>query len=272
MNLNTPLWKIIFLLIFVFSTLTIYSFYEKTIKIFNVEIEKTEIKEIITSTFLNDKKIDSLFLMVKKDSIIKKESIELDSLSKRILLIGDSMLEGFMLRMKDYCEENNHYLKTVIWYSSQTKWFGSCDTLSYFINKYNANYIILVLGANELFVRNIEKKRDKYVKNILKQLGKDSLKFVWIGPPNWKEDTGINNLIQKYLDNTQFFFTKNISLNNPNFKRYKDGAHPKKESSKMWADSVASWIMKKSKYPIFLNKPNNKRKNTPNVTVLQPKK
>ena len=274
MDLKAPIWKIIFLFLFVLITLTVYSFSEKEIKIGNIILEKTNIKQILSDTFLNDSILNKdTILFVKTDTIIKKEAVrELDTLSQRILLIGDSMLEGLMLRMRDYCGFNKHFLKSVIWYSSQTKWYGSCDTLTFFIKKYKPTYVFLVLGANELFVSNIIEKRDKYVKNILSQVNKDSLKFVWIGPPNWKEDTGINNLIQNYLDSTQFFFSKELSLNNSNFKRYKDGAHPKKASSAMWMDSIASWVMKTSKYPIILSKPSCKIKGSPNVTLLQPKK
>jgi len=35
-------------------------------------------------------------------------------------------------------------------------------------------------------------------------------------------------------------------------------------------DSIAAWIMTKSKYPIRLNQPTEKRKGTPHAILLQP--
>ena len=68
-------------------------------------------------------------------------------------------------------------MNAVIWYSSSTLWYGSCDTLSYFVKKYNPTYVILVIGGNELFIRDV-RSRDKFVKNILRQIG--NRKYFWV--------------------------------------------------------------------------------------------
>ena len=144
---------------------------------------------------------------------------ELDTASKTILFVGDSMLEGLGPRMASYAKKNGHKLYNVIWYSSTSEIWGSCDTLTYFIRKFKPDYILVSLGANELFVSNIKKKRAKYVQNILKQIG--NIPYVWIGPPNWKPDTGINDLLQETLPAGNFFLTNGMK-----FDRAKDGAHP----------------------------------------------
>ena len=70
------------------------------------------------------------------------------------------MSKWLRYRLQDYCEENNHQLSTVTWVSGNTKWFAQTDTLKYYLNKYSANYVILVIGSNELFIKDIEKRKD----------------------------------------------------------------------------------------------------------------
>ncbi len=187
----------------------------------------------------------------------------IDTTKQKILLIGDSMLEQFRWRLRDYCRENGHEMASVIWYSSQTEWYGTSDTLAFYIKKEQPTYIMLILGANELFVSDIINKRTPYVKHILEQIG--DIPFIWIGPPNWKPDTGINEMIVNNVGLRRYFPSKELT-----FKRYADGAHPKPESAFAWCDSVAIFIMNKSRYPILLNPPTQKYTSSPNTTILQP--
>mgnify|MGYP002621585598 FL=1 len=248
--------SIVFMLLIVTVILTVYSLVSPKLEVAGVEIKKSEI-----GTFLVGDTTPIYIDAAIEHEVSKKTGI--DSSSQRILLIGDSMLEQFRWRLRDYCAENGHEMQSVIWYSSQTEWYGISDTLKYFINKTNPTYIILILGANELFVSNIIAKRTPYVKHILEQIG--DIPFIWVGPPNWREDTGINTLIVNNVGTRRFFPSKNLT-----FKRYADGAHPKPESAFMWMDSVATFIMQKSRYPILLNTPTKKYFGSPNTTILQP--
>jgi len=254
------IWSIVIMLLITFALLTIYSFSDYEARIGSTVIKKTKIKEFILGIPDNPYG-KTISLMDSTKSNQKQESA--DTSSQRILLIGDSMLEGIMLRLKDYTAQNHHDLKTVIWYSSSTEYFGQSDTLKYFINQYKPTYIMLVLGANELFVPDIMRKRGKYVKHILAQIG--SVNYIWIGPPNWKEDTGINDLIINNVGTMRYFPSKNL-----NYKRSKDGAHPTHESASVWMDSIAVWITNKSLKPIKLEKPLAKSNKSANTTILQP--
>lgn len=251
--------QLISFLVITFVLLSIYSFTDYELKIAGIELKKSNIKNFILG--IPDNNIGKT--LTRLDTIKKKN--EMDTTAQRILLIGDSMLEHLSQRMKDYTYFNGHELKTVIWYSAQTKWYGSSDTLSYFIKKFKPTYVFLVLGANELFVRDIIKKRTKYVKNILQQL--DTVKYVWVGPPNWKDDTGINTMILRNVGNDRYFPSKNL-----NYKRTRDGAHPTTASAAMWMDSIAVWVMNESRYPILMKTPKNKSKKSAHLTLLQPLK
>ncbi|MDE6417163.1 MAG: hypothetical protein K2K68_09095, partial [Duncaniella sp.] len=53
-----------------------------------------------------------------------EEKHEIDSAAQRILIIGDSMLEGLNPRLAAYAAANGHTLNSVIWYSSTTAYWG----------------------------------------------------------------------------------------------------------------------------------------------------
>lgn len=174
----------------------------------------------------------------------------MDTTSKNILFIGDSMLEGLAPRLGAYCEANGHKLHSVIWYSSSTKVWGESRKLTHCIQKFHPDYIIVCLGSNELFVRNVKTSRRKFVEEIVSEIGK--LPYVWIGPPNWKPDTGINNLLQEVLPEGNFYLSYTPSQH---YDRTNDGAHPTRRSAATWMDRVCRWIVHEGNYPIRLNRP-----------------
>ena len=184
------------------------------------------------------------------------------SSGEKILLIGDSMNENLRIRLNDYCIKNGHEMHCVIWYGSTTKQFGTCDTLAHFIRKTGATYVLLTLGANELFIRNIAEKRTGYVKHIIEQMG--NLPFVWIGPPNWKDDTGINDLILQHVGPGRYFESKKLS-----FERKKDGAHPTKSSAFNWMNHVAEYLGNDALHPIAMTPPDTNYNKLPHTTILQ---
>lgn len=252
-----PLLKFVGIMLITMITLTIYSYRSEPIKILKTKIKQSDIKD-----FLTPSELPVGMLAVNLRDKTKVQSAPMDSSSQRFLLIGDSMLETLGYRLNDYCRKNGHTMNSVIWYSSSTLWYGNSDTISYFINKFNSTYVILVIGANELFIRDI-RSRDRLVKNILRQLG--DRKYIWIGPPNWKKDTGINDLILRNTGPRQYYPSKNLT-----YERFKDGAHPARKSCYMWMDSVATFIMNKSMYPVLLNYPDTPAGKYPPMTLLGP--
>jgi len=152
-----------------------------------------------------------------------------------VLFIGDSMLEGLGPRLAAYCEASGYKLYNVIWYSSTSEIWGNARLLTSYIKRVKPNFIFICLGANELSVKDIASKRDKHVKSILAEAG--NIPYLWIGPPNWKPDTGINDLVRDNAPEGRFFQTNGMK-----FDRQKDGAHPTYESAIAWMDSVMRWM------------------------------
>ncbi|MCQ2252253.1 MAG: hypothetical protein MJZ61_02255 [Bacteroidales bacterium] len=172
----------------------------------------------------------------------------MDTSAQNILLIGDSMAYSLMFRAKNYCDHNGHTLNVVSWVSATSKTYALCDTMEYFVDLYKPTFIIFVIGANEMFKSNIQ-ERDAYFDMLLPQT--HGLPFVVVGPPNWKEDSGINNVMMDRFGPRQFFLSKRLT-----YTRMKgDLVHPDRASGTMWMDSISTWIMRDSYFPIRLEKP-----------------
>ena len=173
---------------------------------------------------------------------------EVDTTPQSILLIGDSMTMNLALRLAEYAKANGHDFHAVNWDSSNTVKWAKSSHLEEFIKEYGATYVFISLGANELYLKNPSSHRH-YVETIIAQIGERP--YIWIGPPNWKEDAGINDMIEAACAPGAFFRSAGME-----FKRKKDGIHPTREASALWIDSVARW-MPKSGHPIRLDFPSD---------------
>ena len=253
------LWAILVVSFIIFLVLSAFD----TIKIGRLELRSSGMIEQLT-------KVPDTVAVVQDsleqpaDTVVEKVRT-IDETPQTILFIGNSMLEGLSPRMAAYAEANGHTLYSVIWYSSTSEVWGESTKLQEYINEFKPTYVFISLGANELFVRNIAERRDKFVKNILSQVG--DIPYVWIGPPNWKEDTGINDLIAKNARKGSFFVS-----NGMHFDRAKDGAHPTRKSAGLWLDSVARWMPEHAAHPIKMKKPEVDKSRPKRVIILQPKK
>ena len=182
--------------------------------------------------------------------------------NQKILFIGDSMLEGLMKRFIDYADQNNHELQTVVWYSSTTDVWANTDTLQYFMKKFDPSYIVICLGGNELFVRDIDKRKEN-IKKIVKKFG--DTPYVWVSPPNWKDDTGINDAIISVVGKGRYFDSRSLTL-----ARKADHAHPTDPAAVQWMDTIARWIKSPAcDNPLVMEWP-EKDVSARNVTMLAP--
>ena len=87
--------------------------------------------------------------------------------------------------------------------------------------------------------------REKYIEDIIQEADTTNTPFVWIGPPNWKDDTGINELIAKHLGPKRFYSSAHFR---DKLKRGSDGAHPTRAAAAIWTDSIAAWYVTESLY------------------------
>ena len=239
--------------------LSLYSFWEGEIGR-DFTLQKADIaNHFVTKEAGIDSQLD-------QDSFAEKTTtVVCDTTPQRILFFGDSMLEGLSKRLRQYAAENNHELLNVIWYSSSTKvWGQHNDTLAHFIRDFQPTYLFVCLGANELFISNPE-KNETYIRQILAQIG--DIPYIWIGPPNWKEDTGINAVMEKTVAPNSFFPSKRLQ-----YERGKDGAHPTYASAAKWMDSIAVWMNDSINYRIPMRFPQTDIQPKGTTVLLKPLK
>lgn len=165
-----------------------------------------------------------------------------DTTVKSILIFGDSMTILVANRMAAYGKQNGYEVTSVTWDSSTSVGWSSCDTLENFIARAKPDFIMVTLGSNELFLQNFDARRPS-IEKLVKKIGK--IPFVWIGPPNWQEDKGFNDMMEATLPAGTYFRTEGMEL-----PRGKDHIHPTPQGGVMWTDSIMRW-MPSSRHPIL---------------------
>lgn len=190
-----------------------------------------------------------------------EETVTTDSLPQSLFIFGDSMTYNLALRLAQYARQNGHTIHSVNWDSSNTKIWAEHDTLRYYLDKYRPTQVFIALGSNELYITKPE-TRLPYIKKILEVI--DTIPYVWIGPPNWKEDGGINDLLARTCRPGTFFRSAGME-----FKRKADKVHPTRESSADWVDSIIRWIPS-SAHPFVAELPADSiKKANPNIVFLK---
>jgi hypothetical protein len=231
------------ILILSMSFFLFYSNSATILKLYGIELKK--------SNDLNFTSVTKKKIVYKKIPVLIKKLI--DTSSKRFLLIGDSEIEGLRNPFYDYCRKNGHQLAlAMIWYSSTDMTYGNSDTLKKIIAQYKPNHIVIVIGLNQIYQTSFEGSEnaiDKIIETF------DTIPYSWIGPANWTEDKGINNLYINKIDSGKFFLSKNLIL-----ERAKDGRHPSNPACFIWMDSIANWMQNKSIWKIKMNKPDSMEK------------
>lgn len=187
-----------------------------------------------------------------------------DTTAQRILLFGDSMSQPLALRLSDYAHANGHTLTCVTWVSSSTVGWASCDTLRRYMQAVKPTHVFVCLGSNELYTRDM-KGCERHIRKILEMVG--SVPVIWIGPPNWDKDYGINELLCRVMGKRAYFPSYELT-----FERQEDGRHPTYAASSMWMDKIVEWMNAgKSIHPIRMEKPKEQYRHYRQVVIGMPK-
>lgn len=172
----------------------------------------------------------------------------IDPAPQRILVVGDSMIYNLMPLLADYCLENGHYLHPAIWWGSTSMGWAASPKLDQLLIHHLPTFVIVVLGSSEIISKNIDPLATAAVRKLLARVG--DRKLVWIGPPNWREDTGINATLERELGKGRFFRSAELVLD-----REKDGIHPTPAGGRVWAEHFIRWLANESDAPILLRAP-----------------
>jgi lysophospholipase L1-like esterase len=151
---------------------------------------------------------------------------------KKVLHVGDSMVGGAWgltraLDAKLSAEGAKliHHTKV----SESLTSFDKSSTLRDLLRAHEPDIVIINLGANDALVPHPE-VFVKSVQNIVRRVG--DRECWWIGPPMWKKDTGIVDVIRDNVGSCHFFDSSDLELD-----RASDGIHPNERGAAKWADA-----------------------------------
>lgn len=254
-NTYTALWL---LLAFALSVILTVAFSDD-ITLGNMTLRKAPVADLWKEP--GETVADTVAGMPNDSNAYGPKEAKVDSMPQTIFIFGDSMTFNLALRLAQYARQNGHKIHSVNWDSSNTKIWAEHDTLAHYIAKFKPTQIFISLGSNELYISKPE-TRLPYVRKILEVI--DTIPYVWIGPPNWKEDKGINDMLERTCRPGAFFRSAGME-----FKRKADHIHPTRQSSADWVDSIMRWLPKSS-HPFLVEPPaDSVKKADPGIVFLK---
>lgn len=187
-----------------------------------------------------------------KDSLsvmdVTSVEIEPDTTVHSLLIFGDSMTHNLGMSIAKYGTKNNYKVTSVTWESSSIPGWSSSDKIEQYIEESKPDFIMVCLGSNETILKNFD-SRIPHILKIKEKFG--DIPFIWVGPPLWKEDQGLYDVIIKTLGKDIVFKTEGIDI-----PRAGDHIHPTMRGGDIWADTLMRWISH-SKHPILTEKPDS---------------
>lgn len=164
-----------------------------------------------------------------------------DSSKQRVLLIGDSEAGGLYRLFNDYCVDNGHQMvAALIWNSATIFNYGYSSKVDDLIRDYQPSLIVVVLGLNELYARDLE-RRTKAANMLRDKFGQ--IPYLWIGPANYMEDNGINKIFEEVATPERFILSKYLNLPKGDDKR-----HPNHDGYRIWMEYIARCVQSSQFY------------------------
>ena len=181
--------------------------------------------------------------------IVEETVVEPDTTVHSLLIFGDSMTHNLAMSISKYGTKNHYKVTSVTWESSAIPGWANSGKIPKYLQEVKPDFVIVSLGSNEMELRHFD-TRIPEVKKIVEQL--DTLPFVWVGPPLWKEDKGVYAMLEKSLPKGVLFETdRGIEI-----PRGGDKIHPTRRGADLWADTLMRWIGR-SAHPILVEVPDS---------------
>ncbi|WP_394828887.1 SGNH/GDSL hydrolase family protein [Pendulispora albinea] len=147
-----------------------------------------------------------------------------------VLHVGDSTVGyyGGLSRALEarFKAEGAHYVHDV-WTSASIVTFDHSDKFKKLIARHNPDLILITLGTNDVFIPSPQGFAH-HVASIAKRT--EGRECYWIGPPTWKKDTGIVEVIRQNAAPCKFFDSSLMKI-----QRRVDGIHPTDKGGETWA-------------------------------------
>jgi GDSL-like Lipase/Acylhydrolase family len=153
-----------------------------------------------------------------------------------VLHVGDSFtLAGFAQALKPHMKALGvRYEVRAETSSFTTTWSAKMDRL---VSDTQPDLVIINLGANEV-LNTDPAAHAPAIRHIVQAIG--GRPCVWVSPPSWRKDTGINDVIRQNSAPCRFFDSD--SLVGQPIARQADHIHPTEQGGAVWADAFWSWL------------------------------
>lgn len=183
------------------------------------------------------------------DTIAEEVIMEPDTTVHNVLVFGDSMTHHLAMSIAKYGTKNGYKVTGVTWESSAIPGWAGSGKIGQYMEMTKPDFVIVSLGANEMELKYFD-KRESDIKKIEEQIG--DVPFVWVGPPLWKEDKGVYEMLEGALPKGVVFKTdQGIEI-----ERGPDHVHPTRKGADAWADTLMRWI-RRSPHPILTEVPDS---------------
>lgn len=151
---------------------------------------------------------------------------------KVVLHTGDSMV-GFYAGLEKALGPHfealgSKYVQDAVTSASLVS-FDKSDHFEKMLERTNPDLVILTLGANDVFIPS-PARLAKNVQSIVKKM--EGRRCFWMGPPLWKKDTGVVDVIRQNCAPCVFYDSSQLKLD-----RLADGIHPNEKGAREWADA-----------------------------------
>lgn len=149
----------------------------------------------------------------------------------RVLIFGDSMVtSGLGTSLEARVVAHGGKFFSVSKGSSTTTSWNEGRELQDLLVLTHPDVVIVVLGANELFVPN-PRARIRDIRGIVRRIGARSC--LWIGPSPWRPEKGILGVVRDSSSPCRFFDSSPVEI-----VKGADGIHPTLQGGRAWADAV----------------------------------
>jgi lysophospholipase L1-like esterase len=153
--------------------------------------------------------------------------------NKTVLLVGDSMAEGVGPWLQKKVEEVGGRFINGQERSSTIVWWQGSGKLRELIALHQPDVVFIALGSNEIFLDK-PALRTPLIKQMVEEIG--ARPGYWIGPPCWKPDTGLVQVIEENFQPGHFYNSNDLKV-----PRAKDGKHPTAQGYQTWTELVWNW-------------------------------
>ncbi len=151
---------------------------------------------------------------------------------KTVLHVGDSMVGGTLGLTKAleqrFTGEGAKFVRDYK-VSESIVSYDKSPKLRDLLAKHHPDIVIVTLGTNDVFVP-YPASMVGNVRSIVGRVG--ARECYWIGPPTWKPDTGIVQVLRDNVAPCKFYDSSNLKL-----QRAGDGIHPTDRGGAEWATS-----------------------------------